>query len=235
MALFCTSSTQRSCCVPQLFSLLHEIFTDSHRACFKLPDSNFQRLKVVLKVDFQRDGFFLFISCLWRFGVCQLPAAKADVPINIHLYFVQESCSWLTWLNRSFFAGLVHTNIAGTEKYLDASLHRSGHHRHRCFVEVGVFFRQIFTIQTLRCPSSLGTGEKTVPHVQYWRFCILLWVLSHQLHKDVVWPTAHLHSERLPICTIFSRLYLLARNKRHLRTSCHEEKANSKRNLLVEQ
>ena len=65
------------------FSLLHEIFTDSHRTCFKLPDSNFQRLDVVLNVAFQRDGIFLFISCLWRFGVCQLPCWCSHQPPSL--------------------------------------------------------------------------------------------------------------------------------------------------------
>ena len=77
------SSTQRSCCVSQLFSLLHEILTDSHRACFKRPDSNFQRLDVVLNVAFQRDRIFLFISCLWRFGVCQLPCWCSHQPPSL--------------------------------------------------------------------------------------------------------------------------------------------------------
>ena len=133
------------------FSLLHEIFTDSHRACFKLPDSNFQRLDVVLNVAFQREGIFLFISCLWRFGVCQLPCWCSHQPPYLLRPGVFAAC--LTWLNRSFFAGLVHTNLAGKEKCLDVSLHRSGHHGHRCFVLMGVFFRQIFTIHSLRCSS----------------------------------------------------------------------------------
>ena len=79
---------------------------------------------------------------------------------------------------------------------------------------------------------SLGAGEKTVAHIRHWRFCILL---SHQLHKDVVWTTAHLHSERGPICTHFSSLCLLARNKRLARAPCHEEKSNTNRNLLGKQ
>ena len=38
-----------------------------------------------------------------------------------------------------------------------------------------------------------------------------------------------------PFAQFFSRLCLLARNKRHVRASCHEEKASSNRNLLIEQ
>ena len=60
------------------FPLLHEIVRDSHIlvACFKLPASIFQHLDMVLNVASLRDrdcmGIFLFISCLWRFRVCQL-------------------------------------------------------------------------------------------------------------------------------------------------------------------
>ena len=61
----------------------HEIFTDSHRACLKLPDSNFQCLDVVLNVAFQRDRIFLFISCLWRFVVCQLPCWCSHQPPSL--------------------------------------------------------------------------------------------------------------------------------------------------------
>ena len=156
MAHVRTSSTQRSYCVPQLFSLLHEIFTDSHRACFKLPDSNFQRLDVVLNVAFQRDGIFLFISTSASED-SESASFPADVPINLHLYFVLEPCSMADVTQPLFFRRLYNNN----------SPHKSCRNgkvswrfppskwapQTQVFCVSGVFFRQIFTIHSLRCSS----------------------------------------------------------------------------------
>ena len=100
------SSTQWSCCIPQLFSLLHEIFTDStsHRACFKLPDSNFQRFDVVLKrLPSKEKGSSSSSAASEDSESASFPA---DVPINLHIYFVPGSCSLADVTQPLFFRRL---------------------------------------------------------------------------------------------------------------------------------
>ena len=224
-------TTEQGKKVPQLFSSPHEIVTDSHTPASNCLALFLNALTWSWTLPSPRDGIFLYISCLWRFRVCQLPCWY-DVLINLHVHFVQESCCLADVTQPLFFTGLVHTSLAGTEKVSWHFPPSKWAPQTWVFGASGVFFRRTFTIHSLRCYSSAGSR---------WKDSSPLTVLA-LLHPPL--PSTPQRRclknctsslGKIPHLQFFSSLCLLARNKRHVRASCQEEKSNSKRNLLVEQ